>query len=79
MRVTVTGGELLALDDANLSDQTSYRSGHRRVFNGRGLAIVRATKPGIVRVDVSADGLRPASITLNVVRGRTTPIVPAAR
>jgi beta-galactosidase len=79
VRVTVTGGDLLALDNADRQDQSGYRTGQRRAFNGRGLAIVRATKPGLVRVDASADGLRSASITLHVVPGRATPIVPAAR
>jgi beta-galactosidase len=79
VRVVVTGGDLLALDNADLQDQSGYRTGQRHAFNGRGLAIVRAAKPGVVRVDASADGLRPASITLQVVPERATPIVPAAR
>jgi beta-galactosidase len=79
VRVTATGGDLLALDNADLQDQGGYRTGQRRAFNGRGLAIVRATKPGTVRVDASADGLRPATITLRVVPGHATPIIPAAR
>jgi beta-galactosidase len=79
VRVVVTGGDLLALDNADLQDQSGYRTGQRRAFNGRGLAIVRATKPGFVRVDASADGLRSASITLHVVAVTATPIVPAAR
>jgi beta-galactosidase len=77
--VSVAGGDLLALDNADLQDQSGYRTGERRAFNGRGLAIVRATKPGLVRVDASVEGLRPASITLHVVPGRATPTVPAAR
>jgi beta-galactosidase len=79
VHVTVTGGDLLALDNADLQDQSGYRTGERRAFNGRGLAIVRGTKPGPVRVDASADGLRSASITLYVVPGRAKPTVPAAR
>jgi beta-galactosidase len=79
VRVTATGGDLLALDNADLQDQSGYRTGQRRAFNGRGLSIVRATKPGLVRVDASADGLRSASITLHVVPGRAMPMVSAAR
>jgi beta-galactosidase len=79
VRVTVSGGDLLTLDNADLQDQSGYRTGQRRAFNGRGVAIVRATKPGLLRVDASADGLRSASVTLRVVPGRATPIVPAAR
>jgi beta-galactosidase len=77
VHVTVTGGDLLALDNADLQDRSGYRTGQRRAFNGRGLAIVRGTKPGSVRVDARADGLRSASITLHVVPGRATPSVPA--
>ena len=79
VHVSVTGGDLLALDNADLQDQSGYRTGQRHAFNGRGLAIVRATTPGIIRVEASADGLRSASITLRVVPGRATPSIPAAR
>jgi beta-galactosidase len=79
VHVTVTGGELVVLDNADLQDHDGYRAGQRHAFNGRGLAIVRGMRPGALRVDASADGLRPASITLRVVAGRATPSIPAAR
>lgn len=79
VRVTVTGGSLLVLDNGDLRDQSSYRTGERHAFNGRGLAIVRAGNTGPVRVDVSADGLRSASVTVRAVPGRAVPSVPAAR
>jgi beta-galactosidase len=79
VHVAITGGNILALDNGDLKDQTSYRSGERHAFNGRGLAIVKAGSPGVLRVEAKADGLRSASLTLQTVAGRTVPSVPAAR
>jgi beta-galactosidase len=79
VRFTVSGGSILALDNADLQDQGSYREGRRHAFNGRGLAILRASQPGVLRVEASADGLGAASASVVVVRGALVPTVPAAR
>jgi beta-galactosidase len=79
VRFTVTGGSILALDNADLQDRGSYTEGARHAFNGRGLAIVRGAQPGVLRLEASADGLRPASVSVQVVRGAAAPTVPAAR
>jgi beta-galactosidase len=76
---TVTGGSIVALDNANLRDHDPYRSESRRAFNGRGLAILRASAPGLLRVTATADGMRPVSLEVRVVRGRTALVIPAAR
>ena len=73
------GGTRLALDNGDLQDQGSYRTGQRHAFNGRGLAIVRGIQPGVIRVEASADGLRSASITVRIAPGAVVPSVPAAR
>jgi beta-galactosidase len=75
----VTGGSIVALDNANLRDHDPYRSESRRAFNGRGLAILRASAPGLLRVTATADGMRPVSLEVRVVRGRTALVIPAAR
>jgi beta-galactosidase len=79
IRFTVTGGSLLALDNGDLQDHDPYRSDHRRAFNGRGLAILRAPAPGTLRLTASADGLQSASASLRVVRGAGPESVPAAQ
>jgi beta-galactosidase len=79
VRVTVTGGTILALDNANMQDLEPYRTDRRRAFNGRGLAYVRAASPGRLTVSVSADGLRAASVTLQVRQGRVVEAVAPAR
>jgi len=79
VHVTVTGGRVLALDNANLQDHDPYQTDHRRAFNGRGLAILRATTPGVLRLTASAEGLRPGSVSVQIVRGIARESVPAAQ
>ena len=79
VRFAVTGGSILALDNADLADHEPYRSDHRRAFNGRGLAILRAGEPGELRVVASAEGLRPASVRVRVARGSAPTAIPPAR
>jgi beta-galactosidase len=79
VRFAIAGGEILALDNADLRDRSGYRTGERHAFNGRGLAILRAMQAGRMHLTASADGLRPASVEVQVVRGIATDFVPAVR
>jgi beta-galactosidase len=76
---TVTGGNILAIDNANLQDLEPYSKENRRAFNGRGLAYVRSAQPGQVTIRASAAGLREGSLTITVERGQPVATVPAAR
>jgi beta-galactosidase len=75
----VSGGSIVALDNADMRDHDAYRSESRRAFNGRGLAILRAAAPGVLQLTASADGLRGASLTIQVVRGAAPAGIPPAR
>jgi beta-galactosidase len=66
VRVAVTGGGIVVLDNADLSDHDPYRTDRRRAFNGRGLAILRPTGAGPLRVTARADGLRDGAVTVIV-------------
>jgi beta-galactosidase len=79
VRFAVTGGSIVALDNADLQDHDPYQSDHRHAFNGRGLAILRATQPGLLTLTASANGLRGASVTIRVRAGDAPPAVPPAR
>ena len=79
VRFTVTGGGIVALDNADMRDHDPYRSDSRRAFNGRGLAILRAAQPGALRLSATADGVPMASLTITVVRGAAAETVPPAR
>jgi beta-galactosidase len=74
---TATGGNILVVDNANLRDLAPYRSDRRHAFNGRGLAILRAPRPGQLSLTATADGLRPASVGVRVVRGAAVEAIPA--
>jgi beta-galactosidase len=76
---TVTGGSILALDNADLRVREPLGPGRGRAFNGRGLAILRAVQPGVLTLTASADGLRPASAEIRIVRGRSPASIPPAR
>jgi beta-galactosidase len=79
VRFAVTGGGIVALDNGDLLDLDPYQTDHRHAFNGRGLAILRGTQPGVLRLTASADGLREASVTIRVRTGDAPLAVPAAR
>lgn len=70
VRFSITGGTILAVDNANLQDLEPYQADRRRAFNGRGLAYVRSAQPGRLTVTATADGLRGGSVIVFVNRGR---------
>ncbi|MFL5517773.1 MAG: DUF4982 domain-containing protein, partial [Gemmatimonadales bacterium] len=79
VRFRVTGGSALALENGDLGNHDPYPSDRQHAFNGRGLAILRAAQPGRLRLTASADGLRGASVIVQVVQGEAHNAVPAAR
>lgn len=79
VRFTVQGGSIVALDNGDLTDHEPYQSDHVHAFNGRGLAILRAIRPGALILSAAAGGLTPARVTLRVVPGPAAEVVPAAR
>jgi beta-galactosidase len=81
IRYGASNGKIVGLDNGREEDAEGYKGTAHTAFNGKGLAIVAAdTRPGLIRVTASADGLRGASATvLAVGRGGGVPIttVPA--
>jgi beta-galactosidase len=66
IEVQVTGGELVAVDNADLRDVSPVHANRRKAYQGRILAIVRRPGGGTVSVCASAPGLKPgrASVAL---------------
>jgi beta-galactosidase len=79
VRFAVTGGSLVALDNGDLRDHDPYQSDRRHAFNGRGLAILRATQAGRLTVSATADGLSATGMTIQVREGQAPGAVPPAR
>lgn len=67
--VTLKGdAEIVATDNGDAADMTSFASTHRNTFNGWGLIILKAKtgKPGNVNVSVSSPELKSSTISLKV-------------
>ena len=79
VHVVVTGGTIVALDNGDMQDHAPYQSSERRAFNGRGLAILRASGPDTLRITAHVDGLPDATLTLVVRPGHAAEAIPAAR
>ncbi|HXY19029.1 MAG TPA: glycoside hydrolase family 2 TIM barrel-domain containing protein [Gemmatimonadales bacterium] len=79
VRFTVAGGNVLVVESGNLQDHDPYRSDRRHAFEGRGLAILRASQPGALQVSATADGLHGATVTVAVRAAAAPPAIPAAR
>ncbi len=77
--VTGAGGRIVALDNGDLLNHEPYHMDHRAAFNGRGLAIVRATEPGVMTVTMTATGLKTGTLVLHVVAGRPEAVVKGLR
>ncbi len=58
---------IVAVDNGNFRDLDPFQATQRKVYFGNALALVRATgSSGRVTVTADADGMQPASVTLNV-------------
>ena len=63
--VTVSGGSVQAVGNANLEDTGSYVDAQHTTWKGRALAVVRSSgKGGKCRLTVSSPGLRTASVSI---------------
>jgi beta-galactosidase len=58
-------GTLVATDNGDPTDLTSFQSAQRNAFNGLALAIIRADAPGPITLRVSSKGLESAQIIIN--------------
>jgi beta-galactosidase len=59
-------GEIVATDNGDATDFTSFQSPERQAFNGLALVIVRAQKgvAGTITVKAASQGLAPATVTV---------------
>lgn len=63
---SLTGpAKLIAVDSGNVVSIEPFQASRRKVYQGRALAIVRATGPGPITLTATAAGLAPASVVLN--------------
>jgi beta-galactosidase len=79
---TTGPASVIAVDNGNFSDRDPYLATQRKTYFGNALAILRATgNSGKIVVTATADGIPPATLTLNaapVTREDPTIAAPAA-
>lgn len=73
VNVSVSGaGRLMGLDNGDSTDYDQYKGTSRRLFSGRMLAVIGATREaGKITVRLSSPGLPEAVVTLNAVPAET--------
>ena len=59
----VSGARLIGVESGNMSDLSSVKASSRKAYSGMCLGIVAADNPGSVSVEVSADGLKTATVS----------------
>jgi len=70
IRFSVDGpGKIVAVDNASIVSHEPFRASQRHAFQGRCLAIVRATGSGSeMTVTATAENLKPGSVTIKTVK-----------
>jgi beta-galactosidase len=58
-------GTIAGVGNANLKSEEPYQGNERRVFHGQAQVVIRSTKqPGTIELKARADGLAPATISI---------------
>lgn len=82
LEFSVSGpGVIAGIDNADISDTTSYVSASRSAWNGRALVVIRSTRAtGTIKLTVRSENLPAASVTLKTakVKPEKQPKVPNA-
>ncbi len=65
LQFTVTGpGKIIGLDSGNITSTEPFQASERKAYQGRALAILRATAPGKITLTAKAEGLPTANVEL---------------
>lgn len=67
LHATVTGGELLGIFSGNPQSTDRYTTPDCHTFEGRAMAIVRANRPGTLKLTVTGEGLGSACAELQAI------------
>ncbi|MEY3897996.1 MAG: hypothetical protein RLZZ214_3517, partial [Verrucomicrobiota bacterium] len=65
IKFTVAGpGKIIGLDSGNIMSTERFQASERKAYQGRALAILRATGPGKISLTAQVEGLAPATLEL---------------
>jgi len=64
LKASIVGGELMGIYSGDPANEDRYGSKECHAFEGRALAVIRASRPGDIRFTVYGEGLAGASVTI---------------
>lgn len=59
-------GKLIGLESGDLASHEDYKADKRKVYRGKLLAYIQATKPGMMKITVSSPGLKSNTVEIAV-------------
>jgi beta-galactosidase len=66
-------GSIIAVDNGNLLDHDPFQATDRKLYDGRAIAILRATAPtGTITLTATTEGAAPATIKISAVPSKRT-------
>ena len=58
-------GEILGIENGNISSHEDYKDKIHKAYHGRGLVIIQSKQvPGMIRLTARSDGLKEASVEI---------------
>jgi beta-galactosidase len=78
IKFSISGpGTIAGMDNGDMRDEEPYKGDRRKVFHGRAIVVIRASnKSGDVELTANAEGLVPATATIQAQPSAINPIVP---
>jgi beta-galactosidase len=65
------------MDNGDMRDEEPYKGNQRKVFHGRAIVVIRASNnPGDIILTASAEGLAPATVTLQARHSAANAVLP---
>lgn len=69
IRFSVAGpGKIIGVDSGNVMSTERFQASERKAYQGRALAILRATDPGEIKLTATVEGIAPAILEVPAVR-----------
>jgi hypothetical protein len=59
-------GKLIGLESGDLASHEDYKADKRKVYRGKLLAYIQATKPGTMKITISSPGLKSNTVEIAV-------------
>jgi beta-galactosidase len=78
VKFSISGpGTIAGMDNGDMRDEEPYKGDQRKVFHGRAIVVIRASNnPGDIILTASAEGLAPATVTIQARPGDTNAVLP---